>query len=77
MINLPEDTQRLQRLTREMIALKSMYFFEWLQCERARLTAENRETRDEIDFRWSQGAAQVLSELAELIADSRELAERI
>lgn len=45
--------------------------------EAKRIEAESRLTRDEVVYRWNQGALQLLNELEEMILSARDTLEKL
>jgi hypothetical protein len=70
MINLPEDEREALRvlhvLTRNRTNQDFIWFFEWLEKEKERLTLKNLAEKDDVINRWQQGGCQLLDKLLDL-----------
>lgn len=67
MISLPKEKEPLLRTLADLHDINNnrVFFTEWLKAECKRLESLNRSERDELQFRWRQGAIQVLHTLIE------------
>lgn len=75
MINLPiESSEAAGRVLSDLHEINNnkKYFMEWLKSECKRLERLNRSERDELQFRWRQGAVQVLGVMIAEIERAKE-----
>ena len=74
MISLPKDKEPLLRTLADLHDINNnrVFFTEWLKSECKRLETLNRSERDELQFRWRQGAIQVLYVLIEETGQAKQ-----
>ena len=77
MLEVPKDLQPAILLTNAAIGLKDGPFIEWLQDQLDNLDIDNRTETNMTILTQRQGAAQAISQIIELITNSRIERERL
>ena len=83
MLRLPREPGELMSLLSSLVRLTlgnddfKKELRAWLDSENKRIAKRNTMARDDITFRWNQGACQLLEDLFEIIDTSREIRETL
>lgn len=77
MIQFPKNPEDREMLHRSLIMINNEcpQLAEWLEKSQFQLAELNRTERDEVVFRWRQGAEQLLDDLIKSISNSKAIYE--
>jgi len=83
MLESPQDPREKRIFYQALYSLSAEHggYFDFIRqqfkAEAERLEAESRLTRDEVVYRWNQGALQLLNDLEEMIQGARDTLEKL
>ena len=76
MLEYPDSETSTQELYRTLLRMQQHqewgFFIGWLKSNRRRIEANANKERDNIDYRWNQGALQLLEDLFRLSKEAKE-----
>ena len=82
MLNSPQDQREKRKFYQALCGLSAQdgdfyVIMNHFQCEAKRIEDESRNTRDEVLYRWNQGALQLLNNLEEMVHGARDTLEKL
>ena len=83
MLESPQDPREKRRFYQALYSLSAEHGGDFdiirqhFKTEAVRIESESRNTRDEVAYRWNQGALQLLDNLEEMIQGARDTLEKL
>lgn len=82
MLNSPQDPREKRKFYQALCGLSAQdgdfyIIMNHLQREAKRIEDESRNTRDEVLYRWNQGALQFFNDLEEMVQGARDNLEKL